>query len=168
MKGLLSKKQIQSYVEVLAKRISDDFYGTDVVLICILKGSYLFAADLARALKVENTIDFMQLSSYVGTSSTINVICIKDIGFDITDKHVIVVEDIIDTGHTANWIFNHLIKKQPASLSICALLTKTAQLEVDIQFDLVYTGVDVSDKFVVGYGLDHNEKFRNMSTISQL
>jgi hypoxanthine phosphoribosyltransferase len=163
-KVLYSKETIEKRVQEIAQTLSDDYQGRDVVFICILKGAYIFLADLLRHLAIPHTIDFMRVASYgSGTVSSGKISVTKDIETDIEGKDVVIVEDIIDTGITLAFLKNKLQEKTPRSLKICALLDKKARREIEIDAD--YVGFSMDEGFVVGYGLDFDEKFRSLPDI---
>jgi len=163
-KVLYSKETIEKRVQEIAQTLSNDYQGRDVVFICILKGAYIFLADLLRHLAIPHTIDFMRVASYgSGTVSSGKISVTKDIEADIEGKDVVIVEDIIDTGITLAFLKNKLQKKTPRSLKICALLDKKARREVEIDAD--YVGFSMDEGFVVGYGLDFDERFRSLPDI---
>ena len=163
-KVLYSKETIEKRVQEIAQTLSDDYQGRDVVFICILKGAFIFLADLMRHLAIPHTIDFMRVASYgSGTVSSGKITVTKDIETDIDGKDVVIVEDIIDTGITLAFLKNKLQEKTPRSLKICALLDKKARREVEIDAD--YVGFSMDEGFVVGYGLDFDENFRSLPDI---
>lgn len=163
-KVLYSKETIEKRVQEIAQTLSDDYQGKEVVFICILKGAFIFLADLMRHLAIPHTIDFMRVASYgSGTVSSGKITVTKDIETDIDGKDVVIVEDIIDTGITLAFLKNKLQEKTPRSLKICALLDKKARREVEIDAD--YVGFSMDEGFVVGYGLDFDEKFRSLPDI---
>ena len=164
---LLSEEKIKETVAELCERINKDFFGKETILLIVLKGSLVFAADLMRGLEIPVTIDFMQASSYGSGSKTSGEIIIKkDMDNNPLDKHIIIVEDIIDSGRTLSLLRANLEDRGAASVSICALLTKPARREVEVRTE--YVGVEITDEFVVGYGLDFAEKYRNLPYIGVL
>lgn len=163
---LISENEIRDKVEVLGSQISKDYEGEEVVLICVLKGSVVFLADLIRNISIPITIDFLQVESYQGTKQMDTVKIIKDISENIQNKSVLIIEDIIDTGITLNIIIKHLKTKNPKDLKICALLDKEEGRIIDINID--YYGFKIPNKFVVGYGLDYNQRYRNLPYIGML
>ena len=166
-KVLLSEEQILARLEELAGQIWADYAGKDLLLVGVLKGAVLVMADLMRAMPGTVRMDWMAVSSYgSGTKSSGVVQIIKDLDTDITDKHVLVVEDIIDSGLTLSWIMANLSSRKPASLEICALLRKPEVAKVKI--DVKYVGFDIPNEFVVGYGLDYAEDYRNLRCIGTL
>ncbi len=165
---LVSEEAIQGRVRELGQRISDDYRGRDLTLVSVLKGSLPFMADLMRAIDVPVRIDLMEVSSYGGTSTESSglVRILKDLSASIAGEDVLLVEDIIDTGLTLNYLIRYLRGKNPASLRICTLLDKPARRLVDIPVD--YTGFTIEDRFVVGYGLDYGELYRNLRFVGVL
>jgi hypoxanthine phosphoribosyltransferase len=164
MKLLLSEKKIQQRVEALAGIISQDFDRREIVLIGVLKGSFIFLADLARRIKAPVKIDFVGLASYgSGTQSCGNVKLTKDLQIPIRGKDVVIVEDIIDTGITLRHLCRRLKARRPRSLKVAALLDKPERRTVTFQAD--YVGFEIPDHFVVGYGLDCGEEYRNLRGI---
>jgi len=164
MKVLIPEEAVQKRVRSLARKISRDFAGKELLLVGILKGSFIFLADLARRISVPVKIDFVRLASYgPGTHSSGTVRITKDLETSVRGKDVLVVEDIIDTGFTLRYLFRRLRARRPRSLKIVALLDKRGRREVPLQVD--YVGFTIGNHFVVGYGLDCNEEFRNLSGI---
>jgi hypoxanthine phosphoribosyltransferase len=163
-KPLLTTEQIQSKVIELAHRISNDYKGKELVMIGLLRGSFIFFADLVRHIKVPVVIDFLTASSYLQTTTTGEVKIHCDIREDIENRHVIVVDDIIDTGISLNLVRERLLMRSPASLKICVLLDKEDRRVVDVPVD--YVGYKIPDEFVVGYGLDYENHYRNLPHIA--
>ena len=165
---LLSEEQIQAKVRELGGRISADYAGRDLTLVSVLKGSLPFMADLMRSITIPVQIDLMEVSSYGGTATESSglVRILKDLSSSIDGRHVLIVEDIIDTGLTLNYLVRYLGGKNPASLRICTLLDKRARRLVEIAID--YRGFEIPDQFVVGYGLDFNEVYRNLRFVGVL
>ena len=164
---LLSEEQIHARLAEMAEQIWADYEGKDLLLVGVLKGAVLVMADLMRALPGSVPMDWMAISSYgSGTKSSGVVRIIKDLDTDITGKHVLVVEDIIDSGLTLSWIRSNLSSRSPASVEICTLLRKPEVAKVAI--DVKYVGFDIPNEFVVGYGLDYDERFRNLRCIGTL
>lgn len=158
---LVSREEIENKVRELAKQISNDYDGKKAVLIGILKGGFVFLADLIRQLDISVEIDFMVVSSYGNsTESSGNVKIIKDIDIDVSDKNVIIVEDLVDTGITLRCLKDLFLTRSPASVKICTIFDKPSRRKVDIHID--YDGIIIPDEFVVGYGLDYAEKYRNL------
>ena len=163
---LLSKEEIENKVSEIGAQITADYEGKYPVFVGILKGCFVFMADLLRQVDVTCTMDFMAVSSYSGTKTTGAVKINKDLQHDIKGRHVILVEDILDSGITLNYIKNYLSVREPASIKIATLLDKPARRQADIKAD--YACFEVPDAFVVGYGLDYNEKYRNLPYIGIL
>ena len=160
-KVLLSKEQIAAKVVQLGKEISRDFRGKEVIVACVLRGAFVFCADLVRHLDLPLAIEFVEASSYGQSSDTSGNVQIKrDFDVDISGKHVLLVEDIVDTGLTLKRLKDMLLVRQPETLSICALLDKPSRRTVDLKPD--YLGFTIPDEFVVGYGLDYAGRYRNL------
>lgn len=160
MQVLIKKHVIQNRVDQLARDINKEYEKKDLIMICVLKGAFMFFADLVRLINFPVKVDFITLSSYEGKEST-GIITIKEpLKTPIKGKHVLIVEDIIDTGKSLSKLQEVLLPQNPASLKICVLLDKKIKREIDIPVQ--YTGFTIPDKFVVGYGLDFNEEFRNL------
>jgi hypoxanthine phosphoribosyltransferase len=163
-KVLIPSSEIQAKVRELGERITNDYRGEKPLLIGVLRGAVVVMGDLMRNIDLQCEIDFMDISSYgTGTSSSGVVRILKDLEEDITDRHVIIVEDIIDTGLTLSYLLRSLLARKPASLEICALLSKPSRRRVDL--DVKYLGFEVPDEFVVGYGLDYAGAYRNLPDI---
>jgi hypoxanthine phosphoribosyltransferase len=161
---LASKRKIASIIGRLASEIKKDYQGKNPLLIGILKGSFVFLADLSRALDFPVQVEFMRLSSYgPGRSSPGELKMLQELRTDITGRHVIIVEDIMDSGHSAALLMEYLRKKNPASLRLCVLVDKTSRRQYPVTID--YLGFTVPEKFIVGYGMDWDEKFRNLPYI---
>ena len=164
---LFSKEQIAKRVKELGKQLSEDYAGKTPIFVCILKGSSLFFSDLVKEITVPITFDFMSISSYGGgTVSSGQVKLIKDLDSSIENRHVVIVEDIVDTGHTLSYLIKNLQVRKPASIKICTLLNKECRREVDLKPD--YVGFEVDNYFVVGYGLDYDEVYRNLPEVGVL
>ena len=164
---LVSEQQLKEKVAELGAAISRDYAGRDLLLVSILKGSVVFMADLMRAVTIPCGIDFMVVSSYgAGTTTSGLVKIIKDLDQNLSGKDVLIVEDILDTGVTLSRLVPMLKMRDPASVRICAILSKPSRRQADIEPD--YKGFDVPDEFVVGYGLDYNEKYRNLPYVGVL
>ena len=167
LKVLLTREQIQTRVEELGKEITDKFKGQEPLFIGVLNGSFVFMADLVRCVELKSSVDFMAVSSYGnGTSSSGAVKIMKDLNEDISGKHVIIVEDILDSGVTLNYLCGYLENRKPASITLVTLLDKPARRRAPIKAD--FSGFQVPDEFVVGYGLDYAEKYRNLPYIGVL
>lgn len=164
-KVLITEEQIKRRVDELGRQITEDYAGKEVFLIGILKGSVPFMADLMRRIDLDVEIDFMSVSSYgAGTVSDGDVKILKDLGEDISGRNVIIVEDIIDSGYTLSCLKKMLEERGPASVKICTMLDKPSRRRVDLKPD--YCGFEVEDKFIVGYGLDFDQKYRQLPYIS--
>ena len=163
---IISEKSIMERVHQIADDISNQYKSEVPILIGILNGSFIFASDLVRAMKIDCEIDFIKVSSYSGTKSKGTVHLKKDISADITARHVIIVEDIIDSGLTIRFIRERLLDAQPKSVSIVTLLMKPELSEID--FDVNWVGFEIPPHYVVGYGLDYDQKFRNLRGIFRL
>jgi hypoxanthine phosphoribosyltransferase len=160
---LIDEATVQRRVAELGQAVSADYAnGEDLLLICILKGGVMFLTDLMRHISVSHEIDFLAISSYgKGARSSSGTVRIDmDLSEEVTDRHILIVEDIIDSGHTLRFVMDVLEARKPASLKMCTLLDKASRREVNIPID--YTGFQIEDKFVFGYGLDLDEKFRNL------
>ncbi len=164
---LLSEEQLQQRVRELGEEISKEYAGKEILMIGVLRGAVMFMADLARAIAVPVMIDFMAVSSYgTSTSSSGIVRILKDLDEEVAGKHVLIVEDIIDSGLTLSYLVDNIKSRQPASVRICTLLNKPERRKVDLEVN--YNGFVVPDEFVVGYGLDYAEKYRNLPFIGIL
>ena len=164
---LLTEKEIQAKVVELAEAIDRDYADKDLLLVGVLKGAVMVMADLSRALHLPVTIDFMAISSYgSGTSSSGVVRILKDLDHAIEDRHVLVVEDIVDSGLTLSWLVANLQSRAPASVEVCALMRKPDAVKQEV--DVRYLGFDIPRDFVVGYGLDYSEKYRNLPFVATL
>lgn len=163
---LVTEKEIRERIASVGRQISLDFAGKDPVFVGVLKGCFIFMADLMRSVTIDCSMDFMAVSSYEGAKTTGAVKINKDLREDIGGRHVILVEDILDSGITLNYLKSYLMVRQPASVSVATLLDKPARRKADIQAD--YACFEVPDAFVVGYGLDYNERYRNLPYIGIL
>lgn len=168
---LITKEQIDEKIIELAKQVSADYpeqgNRDDLVLIGVLKGAVMFMTDLARAMSVPVQLDFMAVSSYGSATSSSGVVRIlKDLDRDIAGRHVVIVEDIIDSGLTLSWLLKNLASRAPASLEVCALLRKPDAVKIDVP--LRYVGFEIPNEFVVGYGLDFAERYRDLPYIGTL
>jgi len=158
---LYSATELQERIRELGRRITEDYRGKDTVIICVLKGALFFTADLCREIDLPVTIDTLGMSSYGDQTSSSGVVRItQDLSKPIVGKHVIVVEDIVDTGLTLKFLLENLKSRKPKSIEVCALLHKPARTRV--QVDVKYLGFTIEDKFVVGYGLDWEQRYRNI------
>ena len=165
---LLTEEQIASKVKELAKQISEDYAGKDPVFIGVLKGVVIFFADMVRSIDIPCQIDFMSISSYSGTNTTGRTEIRKDVSVDIRGRHVVILEDIFDTGTSLTFTVNHLLNKEPASLKVCTFLDKPERRRPGVTLQPEYVGYTIPNEFVVGYGLDYNEHFRNLPYIGIL
>jgi hypoxanthine phosphoribosyltransferase len=167
---VISEQQISEKVDELGKLIGEDLPAdrtSDLLLVCVLKGAVMFMTDLARALPVPVQLEFMAISSYGSATSSSGVVRIlKDLDRDIADRDVLIVEDIIDSGLTLSWLQKNLASRRPASLEICTLLRKPDAVRVDVP--IRYVGFDIPNDFVVGYGLDYAERYRDLPYIGKL
>jgi len=164
---LIGEQELQARIVELGVQISRDYAGRDLLLVGVLKGAVFFMADLMRELTVPCEIDFMAISSYgAGTDSSGVVRILKDLDINISDRHVLVVEDIIDSGLTLSYLMRSLKARKPATVEICALLTKPERREVDVP--VAYVGFEIPNRFVIGYGLDFDERYRNLPYVAVL
>lgn len=164
---LIPEAEIQAKVRELGRAISRDYAGKDLVLISVLRGGFVFLADLCRVITLPVTIDVMAVSSYGPDARPLGVVKIlKDLDESVTDREILVVEDVIDTGLTLSYLLRNLEPRGPASLKVCVLLDKPARRIVDLP--IAYRGFEVPDKFVVGYGLDYRQRYRNLPYIGIL
>jgi len=167
MKTLISRSRIKKRVAALARKISKDYRGKELILIGILKGAFIFLSDLIRELSIPAEVDFIQVASYGASTSSSGVIKIKkDIDLPIVGKEVLIVEDIIDYGYTMDYLLRFIAHKKPKSVKICALLDKPSRRRVKVP--IAYKGFTVPDEFIVGYGLDLDEQYRNLTAISYI
>lgn len=161
---MISEEEVERKIEELGKKISEDYAGKQVHLVCILKGSVFFTCELAKRITVPVSLDFMSVSSYGdGTQSSGIVKIAKDLDESLEGKHVLLIEDIIDSGRTLYYLMDVLAKRNPASLKLCTLLDKPDRRVRDVKVD--YIGFEIPDEFVVGYGLDYAQKYRNLPYI---
>ncbi len=164
---LITEEQIHAKLEELAEQIAAEYEGKDVLLVGVLKGAVMVMADLMRALPVSVPVDWMAVSSYgSGTKSSGVVRILKDLDIDISGRHVVIVEDIVDSGLTLSWIKSNLESRSPASVEICTLLRKPDAAKVDV--DVRWVGFDIPNEFVVGYGLDYDEAYRGLRVVGTL
>ena len=158
---LLDEETVDARIKELGEKISKEYAGREVHLVCVLKGGVFFMTELAKRITVPVTMDFMSVSSYGNETSSSGVVrIVKDLDHSIENKHVIVVEDIVDSGNTLSYLLTIMKERGPASLALCTLLDKPSRREVDVAVD--YTGFEIPDHFVVGYGLDYMQKYRNL------
>ncbi|HET7070851.1 MAG TPA: hypoxanthine phosphoribosyltransferase [Nocardioides sp.] len=164
---LFTEKQIQDRLDELAQQIAADYEGKDLLIVGILRGAAMVMVDLARALPRHLEMDWMAISSYgSGTKSSGVVRILKDLDTDITGRHVLIVDEIIETGLTQSWVTSNLASRHPASVEICTLLRKPEAVQMPL--DVKYVGWDIPNDFVVGYGLDYRQKYRNLRDIGTL
>ena len=161
---LLSEEEVNERIRRLGEQISEDYAGKKVHLVCILKGASFFMCELAKRITVPVSLDFMSVSSYGGDTKSSGVVkIVKDLDEPLTDRHVIVVEDIVDSGRTLSYLLEMLKSRGAADVKLCTLLDKPDRRVVDVRVD--YTGFQIPDAFVVGYGLDYDQKYRNLPYI---
>ena len=165
---LISREEIENKISELGEILTRDYADKNPVIVGVLKGVVVFFADMIRKINVPCQIDFMWISSYAGTSSTGNMVVKRDVSEDIKGRHVLVLEDIFDTGNSLQFTYEHLLSKEPASLKICTLLDKPERRREGITVVPDYTGFVIPNEFVVGYGLDFQEKYRNLPYIGIL
>ena len=166
-KVLITADELQTRIRELAAQIDADYADRELLLVGVLKGAVMVMADLARAMRLPVQMDWMAVSSYgSGTKSSGVVRILKDLDADITGKHVLVVEDIVDSGLTLSWLVGNLQSRHPASLEICTMLRKPSALRTEVH--VAYTGFDIGNEFVVGYGLDYAQRYRNLPFIGTL
>ena len=164
IKVLLSEEEVDSRIRQIAAKISKDYAGREIHLICVLKGGVFFTCELAKRITVPVSLDFMSVSSYGDDTKSSGVVkIVKDLDESLKDKDVIVVEDIVDSGRTLSYLLEMLRDRGPASLRLCTLLDKPERRVIDVHVD--YTGFNIPDEFVVGYGLDYDQRYRNLPYI---
>ncbi|MBF6621376.1 MAG: hypoxanthine phosphoribosyltransferase [Patulibacter sp.] len=164
---LIQADELRARIADLGEQISADYAGREIQLVCVLKGAVLFVADLMRQLSVPCRVDFMAVSSYGSATSSSGVVRIlKDLDHSIEGQHVLIVEDIIDSGLTLQYLLRNLRSRKPASLEVCSLLTKPSRREVDLP--IKYTGFPLPDRYAVGYGLDLDQRYRNLPYVAAL
>lgn len=168
LEKLISKEEIAEKVKELGEQITRDYHDKDTIFVGILKGSFIFLADLARAVDIEKLeISFMMVSSYgSGTKSSGNITIKKDLETDLKGKHVLIVEDIVDSGNTLSYLKKYLSNREAASVKICTILDKPSRRQTELVAD--YSGFEIPDAFAVGYGLDYDEKFRQLPDVCVL
>ncbi|MFL5897575.1 MAG: hypoxanthine phosphoribosyltransferase [Solirubrobacterales bacterium] len=165
---LVARDELQQRIAELGAKISRDYAGTELILVGVLKGAVLFLADLMRHVEVPCEIDFMAVSSYGSQTDSSGVVRIlKDLDASIKDRHVLIVEDIVDSGLTLQYLKRNLEARDPASLKVCALLTKPERLRADLE-PPEYIGFEIPNRFAIGYGLDHAQKHRNLDFVAAL
>ena len=166
IKPYITEKQLEEKIKEIGDQLTQQLRGRKVVAVCVLKGSFMFYSDLIRQIDLDLTCEFFGVSSYQGTSSSGEVKVTLDLAHPIENQHVVLVEDIVDTGITMNYLKNALLSRKPASLTTVALLSKPEALKVPCQLD--YVGFKISNEFVVGYGLDYDGYYRNLPFIGQV
>lgn len=165
---LITEEQIQARIRELGEELTRDYEGKFPVIVGVLKGVVVFYADMVRQIKTHCQMDFMTLSSYRGTESTGNMVVKSDISADLKGRHVLVLEDIYDTGNSLTFICDYLKSKEPASIKVCTLLDKPERRKPGVTLKADYVGFTIPNAFVVGYGLDYNEKYRNLPYVGIL
>ena len=168
LRVLVSEEQIKARIQEMGEEISREYAGKDPVVLGVLKGVVVFYADMVRHITVPCQMDFMCLSSYQGTKSTGNMIVKQDMSVDVSGRHVLILEDIYDTGGSLNYTYHHLMSKNPASVKICTLLDKPERRKPGITLQPDWVGFTIPNEFVVGYGLDFNEHYRNLPYVGVL
>ena len=166
IKVLINEQEINNRLDELANQLMEEYKGKDLMFLCILKGSIFFTVELAKRMKNNVQFEFIEVSSYEGHKSTGKIKLNKDITGSIEGKHVIIIEDIVDTGRTLSFLKEYLMEKNPESLKICALLDKPSKRVAPIEAD--YIGFSIEDKFVIGYGLDDEQNYRNLNYIGYI
>ena len=167
LKVLITEEEIKARIRELGEELSREYAGKDPIFVGVLKGVVVFFADMVREVKVPCQFDFMWISSYQGTESKTMVVK-RDVSANIEGRHVVILEDIFDTGNSLNFAYHHLLAKNPASLRICTLLDKPERRNPAVTLQADYTGFTVPNEFVVGYGLDFNEHYRNLPYVGIL
>ena len=165
---LITEEQIKARIAELGRELTAEYADKNPVIVGVLKGVVVFYADMVRQIKVPCQMDFMWLSSYQGTNSTGGMVVKRDVTVDVRDRHVLILEDIYDTGNSLDFTYRHLLSKGPASLKICTLLDKPERRKPGITLKPDYVGFTVPNEFVVGYGLDYNEQYRNLPYVGIL
>lgn len=165
---LLTEEQIQNRIRELGEVLTAEYADKNPIVVGVLKGVVVFYADMIRQIKVPCQMDFMWISSYEGTESTGNLVVRKDVATDIRGRHVLILEDIYDTGNSLNFVWHHLLEKGAASVKICTLLDKPERRKPGITLRADYVGFTIPNAFVVGYGLDYNEYYRNLPYVGIL
>ncbi len=165
---LLTEEQIQSKVRELAQQLSEEYAGKDPVFVGVLKGVVMFFSDVVRNVQIPCQLDFMWISSYGSGTTSGSMTVKKDVSADLKGRHVVILEDIYDTGNSLNFTYHHLLSKEPASLKICTLLDKPERRNPAVTLKPDYVGYVIPNEFVVGYGLDYNEHYRNLPYIGVL
>ena len=167
-KVLLTEDQLKARIHEMGEELSREYAGKDPIFVGVLKGVVVFYADMVREITVPCQFDFMWISSYSGTETTGQMVVKRDISADIKGRHVVILEDIFDTGNSLQFTYQHLLEKEPASLKICTLLDKPERRREGVTVKPDYTGFVIPNEFVVGYGLDFNEHYRNLPYVGVL
>ena len=165
---LISEEQIRERIREMGAQLTEEYKDKNPIVVGVLKGVVIFYADMIRELKVPCQMDFMWISSYAGTSTTGNIVVKRDISGDVKGRHVLILEDIFDSGNSLDFVYKHIMAKEPASLKICTLLDKPERRKEGITLQADYTGFVIPNAFVVGYGLDFNEQYRNLPYVGIL
>ena len=165
---LLTEEQLQERIVQLGEELTREYEGKDPIVVGVLKGVVMFYADMIRHIKTSCQMDFMWISSYQGTDSTGKMLVRRDLSADIKGRHVLILEDIFDTGNSLDFVVNHLLSKEPASLKICTLLDKPERRNPAVTLEADYVGFTIPNAFVVGYGLDYDEHYRNLPYVGIL
>ena len=165
---LLTEEQIQAKIQELGKILTEEYEDKNPVVVGVLKGVVVFYADMIREIKTPCQLDFMWITSYAGANSTGKMYVRQDLSADIKGRHVLILEDIFDTGNSLEYTYNYLLSKEPASLKVCTLLDKPERRREGVTLKADYTGFTIPNEFVVGYGLDYNECYRNLPYIGVL
>lgn len=165
---LLTEEQIQARIKELGKILTEEYEDKNPVVVGVLKGVVVFYADMIREIKTPCQLDFMWITSYAGANSTGKMYVRQDLSADIKGRHVLILEDIFDTGNSLQFVYNHIMAKEPASLKICTLLDKPEGRRPGVTITADYTGFKIPNAFVVGYGLDYNEQYRNLPYVGIL
>lgn len=168
LKVLISEEELKNRISQLGEELTRDYAGKDPVILGVLKGVVVFYADMIRQIRVPCQMDFMCLSSYHGTRSTGNMVVRQDMSVDVSGRHVLILEDIFDTGTSLDYTYHHVLSKRPASVRICTLLDKPERRKPGITLKPDYVGFTIPNEFVVGYGLDYNEHYRNLPYVGVL
>lgn len=165
---LITEEQLQARIRELGEILTKEYEGKDPLIVGVLKGVVVFYSDMVRQIKTPCEMDFMWISSYAGANSSGSMVVRRDVSADIKGRHVLILEDIFDTGNSLSFTYEHLLAKEPASLKICTLLDKPERRKPGITLKADYTGFTVPNEFVVGYGLDYNEHYRNLPYVGIL
>ncbi len=167
-KVLYTEEEIKERIRQLGETLTAEYQDKNPIIVGVLKGVVVFYADMVRQIKTHCQMDFMWISSYEGTESTGNMIVKRDVSADVNGRHVLILEDIYDTGNSLNFVYHHLLEKEPASVKICTLLDKPERRKPGITLQADYVGFTIPNEFVVGYGLDYNEQYRNLPYVGVL